>query len=54
MFNDDTNMEFRLDKCVKTILTKRKSVHSQNLILDINCEIQELEKGKSHQHTGTE
>jgi hypothetical protein len=47
-------MEFRPDKCAKTILTKRKLVHSQNVILDINCEIQELEKGKSYQHIGTE
>jgi hypothetical protein len=54
MFNDDINMEFRFDKCAKTILTKRKLVHSQNLILDINCDIQELEKGRSYQHTGTE
>jgi len=48
------NTEFRLDKCAKTILMKTKLVHSQNLILDINCEIQEHEKGKSYQHTGTE
>lgn len=48
------SMMISIQKCVKTVLTKRKSVHSQNLILDINCEIQELEKGKSYQHTVNE
>jgi hypothetical protein len=39
-------MEFRLDKCAKTVLKKGKLVHSQNLILYTNREIQKLEEGK--------
>ena len=46
-FSDDINMEFGLDKCANLFLNRGKSVHSQNLILDFNREIQELEQGKT-------
>ena len=35
-------MEFGLDKYAKIVRKKGKLVHSQNLTLDINREIQEL------------
>jgi hypothetical protein len=38
-FSDDICMEFRLDKCTKTVLKNGKSIHSQNLMIDINREI---------------
>jgi hypothetical protein len=38
-FSDDTCMEFRLDKRTKTVLKNGKSIHSQNLMTDINREI---------------
>jgi hypothetical protein len=41
-FSDDVHMEFRLDKCARTVLKKDKLLHLQNLTLDINREIQEL------------
>ena len=46
-YSDDIDMEFGLDKCAKTVLKRGKLVHSQNLILDFNREIQELEQGKA-------
>jgi hypothetical protein len=38
-FSDDIHMEFRLDKCAKTVLKKGKLVHSKNLMIDISREI---------------
>jgi hypothetical protein len=38
-FSDNIHMEFRLDKCAKTVVKNGKSVHSQNLMIDINGEI---------------
>lgn len=35
-FSEDTHMEFGLDKCTKIVLKNGNSVHSHNLILDIN------------------
>jgi hypothetical protein len=49
-FSDDICMEFGLDKCAKIVFKKGKLVHSQNLVVDINREIQELEQGR---HTST-
>ena len=46
-YSDDIDMEFGLDNCAKTVLKRGKLVHSQNLILDFNREIQELEQGKA-------
>ena len=38
-FSDNIHMEFRLDKCVKTVLNKEKYVYLQNLTLHINQEL---------------
>jgi len=38
-FSDDIHMEFRLDKCAKTVLKNGKSVHSKNLMIDISRDI---------------
>jgi hypothetical protein len=46
-FSDVIRMEFGLDKCAKSVLKRGKLVHSYNLILDFNREIQELERGKT-------
>jgi len=43
----DIHMEFGLDKCAKIVFKKRKVVLSQNVILNINKEIQQLEQGKT-------
>jgi hypothetical protein len=47
-------MEFGLDKCAKIVFKKGKLAHSQNLVVDINREIQELEQGKSYKYLGSE
>ena len=41
-FSDDIHMEFTLEKCAKIAFKRGKLVHSQNLVIDINREIQEL------------
>lgn len=51
-FSDDIHVEFRLNKCAKTVLKKGKLVHSQNLMLDINREIEE--QGKTCKYLWTE
>ena len=51
IFSDDNHMQFELDKCAKITFKRGKLVHSQNLILDFNLEIQQLEQGK---HTSTQ
>ena len=48
--SDDIHMEFGLEKCAKIAYKRVKLVHSQNLVIDINREIQELAQGK---HTGS-
>jgi hypothetical protein len=40
-------MEFGLEKCAKIAFKRCKLVHSQNLVIDINREIQKLEQGKT-------
>jgi hypothetical protein len=40
-------MEFGLDKCGKITFKRGKLTHSQNLVIEINREIQELEQGKT-------
>ena len=50
ILSDDIHMEFGLEKCAKITFKKGKLIHSQNLVIDINREIQELEQGK---HTST-
>ena len=53
-FSDDIHMEFRLEKCAKIAFKRGKLYHSQNLVIDINREIQELEQGKTYSYLGTE
>jgi hypothetical protein len=43
-----------LDKCAEVVFMKGKLVHSQNLVVDINREIQELEQGKTYKYLGAE
>jgi DNA-directed RNA polymerase subunit L len=47
-------MEFGLEKCAKIVFKKGKLLHSQNLVVDINREIQELEQGKTSKYLGIE
>jgi len=51
-FSDDIHMEFGLEKCAKIAFKKGKLVHSQNLVIDINREIQELGQGKKYKYLG--
>jgi len=46
-FSDDIQMGFGIQKCAKIAFKRGKLVHSQNLLIDINREIQELEEGKT-------
>jgi len=52
--NDDTHMEFGLDKRKKFVLQRGKLVHSQNLIFHFKRKYQELEKRKINKYLGTE
>ena len=47
-------MDFGLEKCAKITFKNGKLIHSQNLVIDINREIQELEQGKTYKYLGTE
>jgi hypothetical protein len=47
-------MDFGLEKCAKITFKKGKLIHSQNLVIDINREIQELEQGKTYKYLGIE
>ena len=47
-------MEFGLKKCAKIVFKRGKLVHSQNLVIDITREIQELEQGKTYKYLGIE
>ena len=47
-------MEFWLEKCAKIAFKRGKLVHSQNLVIDINREIQELEQAKTYKYLGIE
>jgi len=47
-------MDSGLEKCAKIIFKKGKLIHSQNLVIDINREIQELEQGKTYKYLGIE
>ena len=46
-FSDDINTEFGLENCAKISFKRGNLVHSQNLVIDINREIQELEQRKT-------
>ena len=47
-------MEFGLEKCAKIAFRRGKLVHSQNLVIDVNREIQELEQRKTYKYLGIE
>jgi len=49
IFSDYIHREFGLEKCAKIAFKRGKLVHSQNLVIDINREIQEIEQGKNVQ-----
>jgi hypothetical protein len=51
-FSDDIHMELGLEKCAKITFKRGKLIHSQNLVIDINREIQELQQGKAYQYLG--
>jgi hypothetical protein len=53
-FSDDIHMDFGLEKYAKITFKKRKLTYSQNLVIDINREIQELEQGKTYKYLGIE
>jgi len=47
-------MEFGLENCTKITFKRGKLIQSQNLVIDINREIQELEQGKTYKYLGIE
>ena len=51
-FSDDIHMEYGLENCAKIAFKRGKLVHSQNLVIDINREIQELEQGNRTNTSG--
>jgi hypothetical protein len=53
-FIDDMHREFGLDKCAEVLFKEGRLVHSQNLVVDINREMQELEQGKTYKYLGIE
>jgi hypothetical protein len=53
-FSDDTHMEVGLEKCVKITFQRGKITHSQNLVVGIDREIQELEQEKMYKYLGIE
>jgi hypothetical protein len=53
-FNDDIHMEFGLEKCDKVTIKRGKLTYSQNLVIDINREMQELQHGKTYKYLGIE
>jgi len=53
-FSDDIHIDFGLEKCAKITFKKGKLIHSKNLVIDINREIQKLEQGKTYKYLGIE
>jgi hypothetical protein len=51
---DDIYMKYGLDNCSQIVLKKGILVHSQNLILDINREIQEPGQRETCKYLGIE
>jgi hypothetical protein len=47
-------MDFGLEKCAKVTFKKGKLIHSQNLMIDVNREMQGLEQGKTYKYVGIE
>jgi len=54
IFSDNIQIEFGLEKCAKIAFKRDKLVNSQNLVIDVNREIQELEEGKTYRYLGIE
>jgi hypothetical protein len=50
--SDDTHMDIGLENCAMITFKKGKPIHSQNLVIDINREIQELEQEKTYKYLG--
>jgi len=53
-FSDYIHMEFGLEKCARIAFNRGKLVHSQNSVININREIQELGQGKTYRYLGIE
>jgi len=53
-FSDVIHTEFGLENCAKISFKRGNLVHSQNLVIDINREMQELEQGKTYKYLGIE
>jgi hypothetical protein len=53
-FSDDIHKEFGIEKYAKITFKRGKLIQSQNLVIDINREIQELEQGKTYKYLGNE
>ena len=53
-FSEDIHTEFGLEKCAKITFKRGTMIQSQNLVLDITREIQELEQGKTYKYLGIE
>jgi len=49
-FSNDIHMDFGLEKCAKITFKTGKLIYSQNLVIDINREIQELEQVKTYKY----
>jgi hypothetical protein len=54
IFSDDIHLEFGLEKCAKITFKRCKLIHSQNLVIDFNREIQELDQEKMYKYLGIE
>ena len=54
IFSDDIQMEFGLEICAKIAFKRGKLLRSQDLLIDINREIQELEQRKTYKYLGIE
>ena len=52
--NNNNNNNNNNNKCAKIAFKGGKLVHSQNLVIDIKREIQELEQGKTYKYLGIE
>jgi len=53
-FSDDIHMEFGLENYAKITFERVKLARSQNLVININIEIQELEQGKMYKYLSIE
>ena len=51
-FSDDIKMEFGLDKCAKATFKRGKLVNSENIVIDINTNVQDLEQEGTYKYLG--